>query len=290
MKSGKSISVRCCTLLLLGGCAGRAPAREPTEVRVQCPVEPVACECVCHRDRGNQFWKEGNYEQALGELTFCVEENLPNLMGLAEEYPPARRAVEKFQAEVVRRIRPPSVDDQVTLLIDVNSALRDYTATAKVFELWKPYEDASRRALQLLIWRQLVLAGQYRDALEFSEDIEESHQRTRDAILQLDPSSADARDLIDYYAWSASAQVVALVGSGDPNGNARAAMRSWREVASHGATSRDFCTTVREETELVLRSVDRPRADSLRGDLQTLSACGAPPADPKAPVVRPGSP
>ncbi len=259
--------------LLLYACGGSATGTSvatPKDVSPEHSVRLGSCECpLAVRERGNRLWKEGQFEKALTEFLTCPRDHLPNLMGLAVDYPPARDAVRRLRDTEARRVHPPRVDDAVAYVDQLNFSLDDHEGAVALFERWRPYSSRDRRTLHRLVWYQLVKAKRYEYALTFEDLIVDNLARSA-AFLREARADGYAEEVEGAYTGTASAYSAALIGVGRWEDGLKV-IGEWPGATGHGPGSEAFCRMV-EVTGMLLD--DERRVELLEAVETRVHSCG----------------
>lgn len=146
-----------------------ACARQPSTAMKSPPApseRQVRQEEDCSWDNtraGNEAVKSGRFDVALETFMRCPKRTLPNLVGLMERYPPTRARLHDLTVELESRLSPPSVDDDVHLLVELLDDLGQYERLLRIHRrfLTAGFNDAE----SAVFYSALARGGYYEEAL-----------------------------------------------------------------------------------------------------------------------------
>lgn len=164
--------------LLCLGCAGQSkpPTRVDGVSTVTKKNEKTAEDCSWENvQQGNENVDAGNFDAALKIFMKCPNENLPNLVGLAADYPPAREALVELADRLEGRLKPPQIDENLEFLVEVLDALELYD---RVYHVYQRYIAAGfdETTHGWAFYAELADGGYFAEALR-SEHLYRDHLR-----------------------------------------------------------------------------------------------------------------
>lgn len=153
--------------LLFLACAGqpKQTAQQPgTSAGLPDKVAQVE-DCSWERVRaGNDEVSAGHFDAALDIFMRCPSKNLPNLVGLAADYAPAKQRLVALADTLEKRIRPPKFDKDLDLLVNILDALKLYDRLHRVFQQYVAagFDETNHG---WVFYVELARGGCYEDAL-----------------------------------------------------------------------------------------------------------------------------
>lgn len=238
--------------VIIAGCARgvSAPAEAPRVVS----LDP----CPCPDDsrfRGNKYWKSGAFDEAIETFLKCPWDNLPNLAGLAVDYPPTKKILDELRDIAWANVKPPDVNAAVSNALSLDSIVGHKGGGVRLFQLWKNEDEQARRKMNNIIWQELARNGMPREALLFEDIPQTLSENTRGFLLETIKDSDDVTISMieDTYTDIIVSYAVALIGVGRES-EVPSLLHVWQEAVDAPQGSQKHCHTVHSILDLARRT------------------------------------
>jgi hypothetical protein len=260
------IAICGCLVVVMSGCA-HPPAARP---RSEHPPEK-ACVDQCGPQRleeGKALRRAKRYEEALTVFLECADKNVPNIVGLLEEYPPARSALTELRNDARNRMIWSASDPFLRRWEKLNSTLGDYENTAEQFDAVSPtLPSADRDGVLGLVWSQLALSSKRRLVLGDDGFLDRRKRFWREKLASSLDEERESLLMVLHFAFAL--HFVAATEAGERE----VAVRVLREWDRLGADRVELCVAQKSELSMAIRKLSKDRVERVLGVFREVSAC-----------------